>query len=107
MGLPWIIAVDLDGLLAKSVPPEKYADAPPIKENIDKVNKLKDLGHRVIIYTARGWYNYDLTVRWLNKHKVKFDQLVMGKLYSHAYVDDCAYSLDDLLNKLKDSEVNK
>lgn len=100
MSLPWIIAVDLDGLLAKSVPPEKYGDAPSIKENIDKVNKLKDLGHRVIIYTARGWYHYDMTVRWLNKHGVKFDQLVMGKLYAHAYLDDLNYSLDEILNKL-------
>lgn len=99
---PWIISIDLDGVLCYSVPPEKYDHARPIVENIKKVNKLYENGHRIIIYTARGWFLYDMTSNWLIKNGVKFSQLVMGKLYAHAYVDDLNYSLDDIAHKVED-----
>ena len=98
---PWIIAVDLDGVLCRSVAPEKYHLALPIQENIDKVNRLHERGNRIIIHTARGWYNYDLTMKWLVTHGVEFDQLVMGKLYAHAYIDDLSFTLDEITEKLE------
>ena len=98
---PWIISVDLDGVLCKSTPPEKYAQALPLKDNIAKVNKLHEKGHRIIIYTARAWYLYDLTTKWLMNNGVEFDQLVMGKLYAHYYVDDLNGTLDEITNKLE------
>ena len=97
---PWIIAVDLDGMLAEPTPPGQYTDAPPIWKNIKKVNALHDKGHRIVIHTARGWYGYDITLTWLNKYRVKFDQIVMGKLHAHAYVDDLNFTLDELVKKL-------
>jgi len=97
---PWIIAVDLDGILCMTCPLDKYAQAKPIKENIDKVNKLHEQGHRIVIHTARGWFQYDMTIRWLVSNGVEFDQLVMGKFYAHAYIDDLNYSLDDIIKKV-------
>ena len=100
---PWIIAVDLDGILAEPTPPGQYKDAPPIWKNIKKVNALHDKGHRIVIHTARGWFGYDITETWLNKYHVKFDQIVMGKLHAHAYIDDLNYTLDDIVKKLVSS----
>jgi len=98
---PWILAIDLDGILAKPISSDKYEVAIPISENIEKVNKLFDLGHRIMIYTARGWFLYDLTEKWLKKNNVKYTQLVMGKLYCHANVDDMNYTLEEITEKLK------
>lgn len=95
----WTIAVDLDGVLAKPTKPENYRSATPIVENISKVNRLFENGWCVIIYTGRGWYYYDVTKRWLVEHGVKFDELVMGKVVAHIYVDDMNGTLDDALAK--------
>jgi len=99
--LPWIISVDLDGLLCRSIQQEKYAQALPLKENIAKVNRLHEKGHRIVVYTARGWYLYDITAKWLVGNGVEFDQLVMGKLYAHMYIDDLNFTLDEALHKLE------
>ena len=100
MNKPWTISVDLDGVLAKSTSPDNYEHAQPIRENIEKVNRLFDAGHKIIIYTARGWFNYDLTERWLKKCNVKYSQIVCGKLYCHAYIDDLNETLDSIMEKL-------
>lgn len=97
---PWIIAVDLDGVLAKPTSSDKYEFAQPIPENIEKVNKIFDQGHRVVIHTSRGWFQYDLTERWLKKNNIKYSQLVMGKLYAHAYIDDLNHTFETILEKL-------
>lgn len=100
MHKPWTIAVDLDGVLAAPTSPDNYANASPMWENIKKVNDLYDKGHKIVIHTARGWFNYDMTRNWLLRFQVKFDQLVMGKFYAHAYVNDLNYTLDELTIKL-------
>ena len=100
LGKPWILAIDLDGVLAKPISSDKYEFALPMPENIQKVNALFDQGHRIVIHTSRGWFQYDLTERWLKKHNVKYSQLVMGKLYSHANVDDMNATLEEVCQKL-------
>ena len=95
----WTISVDLDGVLCRSVPPDKYASAQSIPENIEKVNKLFDKGWRIVIYTARGWFQYDMTEDWLKRHNVKYSQLVMGKVFAMMYIDDLNATLDEALEK--------
>lgn len=97
---PWIIAVDLDGLLCKGIAPDQLRQAPPIRENIEKVNKLHGMGHVIVIHTARGWYQKDLTEDWLLKHGVHYSYLVMGKLYAHMYIDDLNHTLDSAIARL-------
>lgn len=92
--------MDLDGTLCKSCPPEKYSVAEPIKENIEKVNKLYNMGHTIQIYTARSWINYDLTIDWLKRHGVKFHIVVLGKMLCHANIDDLNYTFDGLIERL-------
>jgi hydroxymethylpyrimidine pyrophosphatase-like HAD family hydrolase len=50
-GLPMIIAVDFDGTCIESNWPNA---APSMPGAIDTINKLLDLGHTIIIWTARN-----------------------------------------------------
>ena len=71
-----------------------YSDAEPLLENIAKINKLYDEGHRITYYTARGSLtgidHYSLTksqlIKWNAKHhglsvgnKPAYDLLICDK----------------------------
>lgn len=92
----WTFSVDIDGVLCESGPPDKYAQAKPIKDNIKMVNALYDKGFNVILYTGRGWHMYDMTKEWLTKNSVKHTELVMGKVVAHYYIDDRNATLDEV-----------
>lgn len=54
-----------------------------IKKNAKKyINKLKEEGNKIIIITSRSEEHnkcvYDVSKRWLLKHKIKFDKLYVG-----------------------------
>ncbi len=106
MRAKWTVSVDLDGVLAELTSPDKYSSAKPIRENINKVNTLYEKGVRVVIYTSRGWYNYDATKAWLDRQGVKYTELVMGKLWANYYIDDLNATLDEVLTKFM-GESNK
>lgn len=48
------IWVDIDETICITPATRKYVESVPIKENIEKVNKLFDLGHNITYWTARG-----------------------------------------------------
>lgn len=82
-----IIAVDLDGTLCEEVHYRFFKFAPPIEENINKVNKLKNDGMTIVIYTARMEEDRKITYDWLEENGVEFDELVMGKFRADLYID--------------------
>ncbi len=49
-----VICLDIDGVIAAIVPDLDYGRAAPIREMIDAVNRLYDLGCRIVLHTARG-----------------------------------------------------
>lgn len=61
----------------------RYPHAIPIKENIEKINKLYDEGNIITYWTARGstsgisWYQ--LTAKQLEEWGAKFHELRLGK----------------------------
>jgi hypothetical protein len=70
-----------------------YNDAKPHKDRIEKVNKLYDDGHDIIIDTARGYktgINWrELTEKQLKDWGVKYHMLRTGvKIYADFYIDD-------------------
>jgi dTDP-glucose 4,6-dehydratase len=88
-----IYVFDLDGTLCTSEEDPKMAH--PLKERIRKVNLLYNLGHRIIIETARGsqtgidWRR--ITQKQLKEWKVKYHKLRTGeKIFGDIYVDDRA-----------------
>jgi len=90
-------AVDIDGTLCV----ERsewwlYATAEPIKKNIRKINRLKRLGHTIILYTARFEEDREVTEAWMKKYRVQYDKIVFGKLRADHYVDNCSLRMEDL-----------
>ena len=49
-----IIYVDVDETICRYDGPREYPAAIPIREHINKINKLYDEGHNIIFFTARG-----------------------------------------------------
>jgi len=76
-----IIYVDIDGTICTISKP--YSDAQPLYENIEKINKLYDEGHRIIYYTARGMStkvdHTDITKKQLKDWGCKFTELIMNQ----------------------------
>lgn len=92
-------AVDIDGTICHT-PNNDYEKAVPIKENIDKINRLYDQGHTIIYWTARGstsglnWH--DLTVNQLISWSCKFHSLRIGKPSYDFIIDDKCLKIDEL-----------
>lgn len=94
---PSIVIVDLDGTLALNQHRfhlinneigkpdwEKYFLACdqdvlniPVAET---VRSLKEAGHKIHIFSARGKVAYDLTIEWLTKHSIAYDALTMREI---------------------------
>lgn len=95
-----IYVFDLDKTLCTYCFEEGIAGAKPLRDRIEKVNKLYDEGHTVVIDTARGsqtglnWN--DLTKKQLMEWGVKYHQLRCGvKFYGDYYIDDKGISDND------------
>jgi len=105
------LVVDLDGTICNQTKGgDAYFDAIPIRDVVDRINKLKDLGGwTVIIHTARGMnlYNWNTTrieleyraktEKWLKDNKVQYDKLVFGKPPGDMYVDDKGMHIETFL----------
>lgn len=94
------IYVDVDETICSTPSSRKYEDAVPIKENIEKINKLYDMGNTIVYWTARGsrkqinWY--ELTYKQLNEWGVKFHELRVDKPYYDLFIDDKTTIIENL-----------
>ena len=84
------LIIDLDGTICTEEKTYSRSMAEPLPDAIASVNKLYNEGHTIIIYSARSWPEYEMTYAWLQNHKVKFHQLMMGKPIGDAWIDDRA-----------------
>ncbi len=103
-----IFIFDLDNTICKTVG-SNYSKSKPKKKIIKLVNKLKNNGHTIIIYTARymGRYKgksnlvkkkyFKKTQKCLVNWGLEFDKLIMGKPQYDYFIDDKS------LNPLKDN----
>jgi hypothetical protein len=95
-----IIYVDIDETICKTSEDRKYENSEPIRQNIDKINKLYDEGNTIVYWTSRGsrkqinWY--DLTYRQLNDWGVKFHELRVDKPYYDLFIDDKTLRIEEI-----------
>lgn len=82
------IAIDIDGTICKEKPAFEKVLTEPFPEALEKINKMKDDGHQIIFFTARGWNEYNVTKYWLDKHGFKYDLLLCGKPSYDYIIDD-------------------
>ena len=103
---------DLDNTLVTSpIVINDYTTVNPIKKNIMFLQFLKELGHTIIIYTARRMRTYNgnigevtkntakITIDTLDKYNIPYDELYFGKPYAHFYIDDLGVNAYDCLQK--------
>lgn len=81
----------------------KYFDAKPYYDRIEKVNKLWEDGHIIVIETARGCSSkinhYEQTYKQLVSWGLKFTSLRTGvKFAADYYIDDKAINSEDFFN---------
>ena len=79
-----------------------YNEVGPNEDIIEKMSELKKSGHIVIIYTARSSLHKEITQKWLAKHNVPYNQLVLDKPKACLYIDDRAanYQIGDSVKEL-------
>lgn len=98
------ICIDLDGVICElRKNNEKYEDLKPIPGAIEKIKELKRNGHYIIIYTARRMKTHTsnvgkiiadiglITLEWLKKYNIEYDEIYFGKPWADVYIDDNAY----------------
>lgn len=109
------ICIDLDGTIC-TLQNKKgdYENAEPNKDAIETINGWHDDGHHIIIFTARRMRTHEgdvqkvildigkLTVDWLERHGVRYHELIFGKPYAHVYIDDLAWRYDGSWNNVRE-----
>ena len=98
------ICLDLDGVIAQfKKEGQTYADVSVVPGAKEKIDALRDNGHYIIIHTARhmktclgnlGLVNArisQITLNWLEKNEIHFDEIYFGKPWADIYIDDNAF----------------
>lgn len=90
--------IDLDNTLCYTQSND-YEKSKPNVERINYVRELKNSGHHVTIWTARGsssgFDHSELTKTQLAEWNVPYDELVMGKPSYDCCIDDKSFNVDD------------
>jgi capsule biosynthesis phosphatase len=97
------ICFDFDNtLVTYPTIPGDYTSVKPITSNIELLNKFKNEGHEIIIYTARRMATHNgnvgkvikdigiITFNTLEKFNIQYDELIFGKPIADIYIDDKA-----------------
>jgi len=95
------IAIDLDGTICPlKEPNQSYADLQPFPGVSVRIRQLRASGHCVIILTARNMSTCQgnvgkvmknvgkITLDWLEKHGIEYDEIYFGKPNAELYIDD-------------------
>lgn len=94
-----VIYVDIDLTICKSSS-MNYSDAIPIIGNIQKINKLYDMGHTINYWTARGATTgknlEDVTIQQLKQWGVKYNNIFFNKPYYDIIIDDKTLKIEDI-----------
>jgi|TARA_R110000824_G_scaffold49483_8_gene138797 hypothetical protein len=97
------IYVDIDETICRYTSGDKYKErdyssAAPIEENIACINKLYDLGHTIVYWTARGTVTKidwsQLTIEQLKGWGAKFTEVQLGKPAYDVFICDKAINSD-------------
>lgn len=101
-----VIVMDIDGTLCEIKSKEQsYLDVSPKFNILEKLNKMRQEGFYIILYTSRQMRTYNgnigkinantgkILFQWLEKYDIPFDEIYFGKPWcgkNGFYVDDKA-----------------
>lgn len=115
------IVIDLDGTIAELKKlGQDYANLQVLDGAAKKIKELKDAGHYIILQTARHMKTCDgdqgkimakigkVTLDWLEKNEIPYDEIYFGKPYADLYIDDLAHKFTNWENiKLGDFDEDR
>jgi capsule biosynthesis phosphatase len=97
------IVIDLDGTICELKSPDQpYEDLKPMPGAVEKIAQMRSQGHYIIIQTARNMGSCEsnlgkvmknvglVTLEWLKKYAIEYDEIYFGKPNGHVYIDDRA-----------------
>lgn len=97
------IVVDLDGTICPiKKSGENYADLPAHSGAAERIRAWRAAGHYIIILTARNMATCEsnvgkvmknvgkVTLDWLERHGIEYDEIYFGKPNGEVYIDDRA-----------------
>jgi uncharacterized HAD superfamily protein len=102
-----VIGIDIDGVLCSE---ERTFERPLAIVQAgakDFLITLRKRGDVIILWTGRGWEQYKVTVDWLERNELPFDQLIMGKPIFDFFIDDRAIRHVDWGRTLSEPTVTK
>jgi uncharacterized HAD superfamily protein len=88
---PKTLAFDIDGTITREIEGytrKIYLNRTPRKKVINRIRKLHEAGHFIVLFTARYEEDEKITRSWLKKWNVPFHLLVFGKPMFHYLIDD-------------------
>lgn len=113
------IVIDIDGTISElKKEGQEYEDVRINEGALQKIKQLKKDGHYIILHSARHMKtcNGDIekvkekveqvTINWLKKHDIPYDEIHFGKPYAHVYIDDLAHSFTGW-HSLKTDDFNE
>jgi capsule biosynthesis phosphatase len=97
------ICIDIDGVICSlRKPGQSYDDVVPLPGAADKLRSFRAAGHTVVLHTARHMKTTDgnvgkvmarvgqITLAWLARHQIEYDEIFFGKPWADIYIDDNA-----------------
>lgn len=98
---------DIDGVIALKREDLDYGQALPNERMIAIVNRLYDMGNRIVLFTARGYVTgidwKETTERQMEQWGVKYHELKMGKPNADFYIDDKFLDMNFLYREFEGS----
>lgn len=102
------IVIDLDGTICPiKSSNETYSDLLPYPGAAERIRALRALGNYIIIHTARNMATCEsnvgkvmrnigkITLEWLDKYEIEYDEIYFGKPNADVYLDDRALRFTD------------
>lgn len=109
------LSIDLDGVIASfKEEGQSYSDVKPIPGAKETISSLRRKGHYIIINTARHMKTCNgnqslvikrigkMTLDWLEKYEIEYDEIYFGKPFADVYIDDNAFRFTSWDNILGD-----
>jgi capsule biosynthesis phosphatase len=102
------ICIDLDGVICKLKEKDQtYADLEPVPGAMETLKRWRTEGHHIIIHTARHMKTCQgnvgqvvrkvgtITLDWLDRHEIEYDEIYFGKPWAEVYIDDNAFRFEN------------
>ena len=98
------LIIDLDGTICSEEKTYSRTLAKPKLKAVSSLKALKKKKYTLIIYSARSWNEYEMTINWLNGHEIPYDQVMLGKPIGDYWIDDRSLRFTtwkEILNQIK------